>query len=134
VETVFDIACLLLLIPSFCLWVRRARNVKYLQSLLTIACLVVLLFPVVSASDDLRAAAADFEDIAPTKKFSEASASPKCGYHHARNHVILSSPLSQHGISDWMWNLESVSSPVPFSLVLDVFRGRGPPSTFSSIT
>ena len=132
-EILFDIAWLLLLIPSFCLWVRRPRDLKYLQSSLTIAFLLVLLFPVVSASDDLRAATADFEDIAPTTKFSEASASTKTGYHHAHNHVILSSPVWHQCESDWMWNLESVSSPLPFSLVFDVFRGRGPPSTFSSI-
>jgi len=134
VEILFDIAWLLLLIPSFYLWVRRRRDLKCLQCSLTLIFLLALLFPIVSVSDDLRAATADFEETAPTKKFSEASASTKSGTHHAYNHFILPSPSWQQCIPDWIWNLESVSSPFSFSLVLDVVRGRAPPSTFSSIT
>jgi hypothetical protein len=133
VESLFDIAWFLLLIPSFCLWVRRPRDVKYLQCSLTIVCLLVLLFPIISASDDLRPPTADFEEIAPTKKFSQASASTKCGY-HVHNHFVLQAPLWQHCMSDWICKLETGTSLVPFSLVLGVFRGRAPPSTFSSIT
>jgi hypothetical protein len=72
-ELLLNLAWLLLALPAYWLWrrgaeSRLARRVSSLQCLLALACALVLLFPVVSASDDLHAMRAEMEDSSTNKR------------------------------------------------------------------
>lgn len=70
-ELLLNLAWLLLALPAYWLWRGRnhahARTPSPLQFLLTLACMLVILFPVISATDDLCAMRAEFEESAPSK-------------------------------------------------------------------
>jgi hypothetical protein len=74
-ELLLNLAWLLLALPAYWLWRRRARNVTSLQCLLALACTLVLLFPVISASDDLHAMRAEMEDSSVSKRTVRAAGS-----------------------------------------------------------
>lgn len=72
-ELLLNLAWLLLALPAYWLWrrgaaSRLARRVSSLQCLLALACALVLLFPVISASDDLHAMRAEMEDSSINKR------------------------------------------------------------------
>ena len=72
-ELLLNLAWLLLALPAYWLWrrgagARLARKVSALQFLLALACALVLLFPVISATDDLHAMRAEMEDSAVSKR------------------------------------------------------------------
>jgi hypothetical protein len=66
-ELLLNLLWLLLAVPAYCLW-QNARDVQdrpslnSLQCLLALGCALVLLFPVVSATDDLHAMRAEMEE------------------------------------------------------------------------
>jgi hypothetical protein len=63
-ELLLNLAWLLLAVPAWWLWCGRkpARKVSSLHCLLALGCLLVVLFPVVSATDDLLAMRAEMEE------------------------------------------------------------------------
>jgi hypothetical protein len=73
-ELLLNLAWLLLALPAYWLWQRAAagarlrRRFSPLQGLLALGCVLVLLFPVISASDDLHAMRAEMEDSSSTNK------------------------------------------------------------------
>jgi hypothetical protein len=74
-ELLLNLAWLLLALPAYWLWRRRAPKVTSLQCLLALACGLVLLFPVISASDDLHAMRAEMEDSSINKRTVRAAGS-----------------------------------------------------------
>lgn len=72
-ELLLNLAWLLLVLPAYWLW-RRAvgsrfrRGAGSVQCLLALGCVLVLLFPVISASDDLHAMRAEMEDSSISKR------------------------------------------------------------------
>ncbi len=72
-ELLLNLAWLLLALPAYWLW-RGARSApagrKFhsLQCLLALACMLVVLFPVVSATDDLHAMRAEMEESPSGKR------------------------------------------------------------------
>ncbi|MFZ0300772.1 MAG: hypothetical protein WAM13_20660 [Candidatus Sulfotelmatobacter sp.] len=72
-ELLLNLAWLLLVLPAYWLWrrdsgLRAARWVTSLQCLLALGCVLVLLFPVISASDDLHAMRTEMEDSSISKR------------------------------------------------------------------
>jgi hypothetical protein len=64
-ELLLNLAWLLLVIPAFCLWRASTRGHEARQSrlvLLVLACTLAILFPVVSASDDIQAMRPEIEE------------------------------------------------------------------------
>ena len=81
-ELLLNLAWLLLALPAYWLWkrdagTRLARRVSSLQCLLALGCALVLLFPVISASDDLHAIPAEMEDSSVSKRTVRQAASEK---------------------------------------------------------
>ena len=81
-ELLLNLAWALLALPGYWLWRRsacgrRTRNITALQSLLALGCVLFLLFPVVSASDDLHAMRAEMEDSATNKRTVRQAGSEK---------------------------------------------------------
>ena len=72
-ELLLNLAWLLLALPAFWLWrgsrtARAAASSAPLQCLLALACMLVILFPVVSATDDLRAMRTEMEESPASKR------------------------------------------------------------------
>jgi hypothetical protein len=72
-ELLLNLAWMLLALPAYWLWrrdagSRAARGVNALQCVLALGCVLVLLFPVISASDDLHAMRAEMEDSSISKR------------------------------------------------------------------
>ena len=81
-ELLLNLAWLLLALPAYWLWrrdtgTRLARAVSSLQCLLALGCVLALLFPVISASDDLHANLAEMEDSSVSKRTVRQAASEK---------------------------------------------------------
>ncbi|MFZ0290429.1 MAG: hypothetical protein WBW98_10795 [Candidatus Sulfotelmatobacter sp.] len=81
-ELLLNLAWVLLVLPAYWLWrrgagARVARRVTALQCLLALGCAVVLLFPVISATDDLHAMRAEMEESATSKRTVRQAASEK---------------------------------------------------------
>jgi HAMP domain-containing protein len=71
VELFLNILWLLLLGPGIGLWLRRRRTTSSLRFFVALACLLFLLFPVISASDDLHAMRSEMEESSPGKRVLE---------------------------------------------------------------
>src|SRR5271166_6632604 len=76
-ELLLNLAWLLLALPAYWLWRRSARRFTSLQCLLALGCLLVLLFPVISASDDLHVMRAEMEDSSISKRTVRQSGSDR---------------------------------------------------------
>jgi hypothetical protein len=81
-ELLLNLAWMLLALPAYWLWrrdagARVARRVSSLQCLLALGCVLVLLFPVISASDDLHAMRAEMEDSSISKRTVRQAGSDK---------------------------------------------------------
>jgi hypothetical protein len=71
-ELLLNLAWLLLALPAYWLWSssrsRAERKFTSLQCLLALGCVLVVLFPVISATDDLRAMRAEMEESPASKR------------------------------------------------------------------
>ena len=81
-ELLLNLVWLLLALPAYWLWrrgagARAARRITALQFLLALSCALVLLFPVISATDDLHAMRAEMEESASSKRAVRQAGSEK---------------------------------------------------------
>jgi hypothetical protein len=95
-ELLLNLAWVLLALPAYWLWrrgddARSRRGINSLQSLLALGCALVLLFPVISATDDLHAMRAEMEDSSISKRAVRQAASDKGS---ARIHWLQSPPAT----------------------------------------
>ena len=67
-ELLLNLLWLLLVMPAFWVWRRQDRSLGCLRGLLVLTCGVVLLFPVVSATDDLQAMRPEMLESSPLKR------------------------------------------------------------------
>jgi hypothetical protein len=74
-ELLLNIAWVLLAVPAVWVWLRasngRAAAFSRLSCMLVLGCMLLLLFPVVSASDDLHAMRPEVEESSLSKKASQ---------------------------------------------------------------
>ena len=76
-ELLLNMAWLLLAFPAYWLWRARGSTQKSsLQCLLSLGCLLVLLFPVISATDDLQAMRSEMEESSSNKRTFRQAANP----------------------------------------------------------
>jgi len=81
-ELLLNLAWLFLALPAYWVWrrgveSRLARRVSALQCLLALACVLILLFPVISATDDLHVMRIEMEDSAASKRAVRQAGSDK---------------------------------------------------------
>jgi hypothetical protein len=81
-ELLLNLAWVLLALPAYWLWQRnaeaqRGHRLTPWQCLLALGCALVLLFPVISASDDLHAMRTEMEDSATNKRTVRQAAGEK---------------------------------------------------------
>jgi hypothetical protein len=80
-ELLLNLAWVLLALPAYWLWRRsagaRLAGRSAVQGLLALGCVLVLLFPVISASDDLHVMRAEMEDSSISKRTVRQAGSDK---------------------------------------------------------
>jgi hypothetical protein len=96
-ELLLNCFWLMLLVPAWWLWrrqpasVRNSRHFDSARFLLCLACILFLLFPVISATDDLRAMRSEMEEPGPSKRAVRQAGSEKATPWHGR----LSAPPAE---------------------------------------
>jgi hypothetical protein len=133
-ELLLNLAWLLLAVPAYWLWRRGATSrgqgkVTSLQFILALACALILLFPVISATDDLHAMRAAMEDAAVSKRALCQAAGDKAS---GRVNRVQGTPLILAG-TEWLpalevrliHNFEDYLSPLSSPSILN--PGRAPP-------
>jgi hypothetical protein len=88
-ELLLNLAWLLLALPACWLWrrsfhTRALGKLGSLQCLLALACLLVLLFPVISATDDLHVMRTEMEESSPGKRNARQAVAEKTSVWHSR--------------------------------------------------
>jgi hypothetical protein len=112
-ELLLNLAWLLLALPACLLW-RRSLNTRAqgrlgsMQCLLALACLLVLLFPVVSATDDLHAVRAEMEESSPGKRGVRPTAGDRGSVGHSRWQNV---PAAVAGPASFLLMAESRHQP-----------------------
>jgi hypothetical protein len=128
-ELLLNLAWLFLALPAYWLWRRGRCGFSSLQCSLALGCALVLLFPVISASDDLHAMRAEMEDSSVSKRTVRQTGSDK---NSAWVNRLQSPPASVMGLfTPEVERLEVVVtrlSPLARSRVFQ--GGRAPPFSF----
>jgi hypothetical protein len=88
-ELLLNLAWLLLALPAYWLWrrsfhTRALGKLGSLQCLLALACLLILLFPVISATDDLHVMRTEMEESSPGKRSARQAAVEKTSVWNSR--------------------------------------------------
>jgi hypothetical protein len=133
-ELLLNLAWMLLALPAYWLWRRDAgarlvRRVSSLQCLLALGCVLVLLFPVISASDDLHAMRAEMEDSSISKRTVRQAATDKSstGVHRPQGFLATAAGVVSLGAPE-VGPLEvSVTCLSPLARPCIFHGGRAPP-------
>jgi hypothetical protein len=136
-ELFLNLVWLLMALPAYWLWRRgassRARcQLTPLQFFFALACTLVLLFPVISATDDLHAMRAEMEDGAVSKRAVRQIAGDKASGWISR---AQGTPFMAASV-DWFLQLEVgifhsyLPDVSPLSRPSILHAGRSPPFSF----
>src|ERR1700677_1504252 len=136
-ELLLNLAWVLLALPAYWLWRRGAgarpsRRMSSLQCVLALGCVLVLLFPVISATDDLHAMRTEMEESATSKRAVRQASSEKSSGWLNR----LQGPPAWVASAVWLPAPESAPSDLPVIDLTPLARacvlraGRAPPVTF----
>jgi hypothetical protein len=130
-ELLLNLLWLLLALPACWLWRhgRTAPNERKFSCILALGCALVLLFPVISATDDLHAMRAEMEESAPNKRGVRPSDNEKGNFrtaHHVSAAVVFVPNLFQLDFAAW---LDPDRSVLIFPAVASINRdSRAPPA------
>lgn len=107
-ELLLNLAWLLLALPAFWLWrgVRSApgrRKFTAFQCLLALGCMLVILFPVVSATDDLRAMRNEIEESPASKRTIRQASNDKAAWWKGQSPPALVTAASFFSVSEPGW-------------------------------
>lgn len=87
-ELLLNLAWLLLALPAYWLWrgsrSRAERRSTSLQCLLALGCVLVMLFPVISATDDLHAMRSEIEESPVSKRSIRQASNDKASPWNSR--------------------------------------------------
>jgi hypothetical protein len=131
-ELLLNLSWLLLAMPAFWLWrvssgVPDRRRLSALQGVFALACALVLLFPVVSATDDLRAMRAEMEESQTSRRsISQSSAERSSASRALAQPALPVSATVPVALECGFLSVVPDSVPTPASLVL-IRPGRAPP-------
>jgi hypothetical protein len=134
-ELLLNLAWLLLALPAFWLWrgsraACAGRGFTSLQSLLALGSMLVILFPVVSATDDLHAMRAEMEEsLASKRSVCQSSSDKPSASKWQYQPALLFRPLF-FVLPDRSW-IGLPASSLSLSAMPAVERaGRAPPRSF----
>jgi hypothetical protein len=133
-ELLLNLLWLMLVLPAVWVWrrqdfVAQPRRFQRVRVLLLLSCILTLLFPIVSATDDLHAMRPELEESSPTKRIAKLSPGDRC-----RLLSVGALPMqSNAGLSScpgFPVCGQVIVQPAPSFRVAqrDVASGRAPPS------
>lgn len=132
-ELILNLFWLMLTVPALWLWHKRGlrsdQNKRPCLLLLSLGCLLVLLFPVISASDDLRAIRVEAVDpiTGDTLRDSSPGRSSQPADHGNTSFTVPEAPFVV-SIEDPVWSAAN-SAPTPKAglRLVSIRVGRAPP-------
>jgi len=135
-ELLLNLTWLLLALPAYWLWQRssstRAQGkLGSVQCLLALACLLVLLFPVISATDDLHAMRAEMEESSPGKRSIRQASGEKASVWHSRWQslpAVVPTSASLELLGEGWHKLPVIPHSLPMSRSI-LRAGRAPPAS-----
>jgi len=117
-----------LLGPGAYLWLRQRRSAKPIfQFSIALACLLFLLFPVISATDDLHALRQEMEESSSTKRTQKQVSKRSAAHDFSAPPVQLASPVSFPPSNHVCGCVLAFSAPVAASGHTDNSAARAPP-------
>lgn len=136
-ELLLNILWLILALPAFFVWHRQsgfwrvAGKRCHSRSFILLGCLLTLLFPVVSASDDLHSQSAEIEESSAFKRTVKQSSGIRISaWTHNAGMVALSTQLSVFPPEIESFGVLVERPPVPIRQVLaSAIDYRGPPES-----
>jgi len=130
-ELLLNLAWLLLALPAYWLWC-CSRNApgrfRPCRSLLALGCMLVVLFPVVSATDDLRAMRAELEESPSSKRNCHAS-SERISAGNSLSAPALTLDTNFFVATEWSWYHLPPSSISATATTVLSSPGRAPPTS-----
>jgi hypothetical protein len=132
-ELLLNLAWLLLALPAWWLWRARTPAHKFssLHCLLALGCMLVVLFPVVSATDDLRAMRAEMEESPDGKRSIRQAGNDKPSAWKWQNPPALAAAIRSLTVSTEGWQpLSTLSLSTPAAPAIER-AGRAPPVSFA---
>ena len=107
-ELLLNLAWLFLAVPAFWLWQGSrtsslVRKVTALQCVLALGCMLVILFPVVSATDDLRAMRNEMEESPASKRTIRLASNDKALAWRWQNPPALAATAKSMAIGRQSW-------------------------------
>jgi hypothetical protein len=133
-ELLLNLAWLLLALPAYGIWrqgavAKRQNRFNSLQGLLALGCLLVLLFPIISATDDLHAMRAEMEEPGATKRSVRQASQDKVSVKASRLHhspaILVKASAFALSCDSWRESVIPSSSPLAAPSILRA--GRAPP-------
>jgi hypothetical protein len=139
-ELLLNLLWLTLAIPAIWVWLRqslpgkRSHLVGGISAIILLGCVLLLLFPVVSASDDLHAMGTEIEESCPSKRIVKQASTqhprvPITGDGALLVEAVHSTVNPQTEVQGRVFGL-SVGTPLHAELCS--FGGRAPPSSLFS--
>jgi HAMP domain-containing protein len=124
-ELVLNLCWLLLLGPGAYLWLRQRRSAKPIfQFSIALACLLFLLFPVISATDDLHALRQEMEESSSSKRTQKQVGKRGAVHDFSAPPAQLASPLSFPPSNLVCSSVLAFSAPVAPSVYPDISAAR----------
>ena len=132
-ELLLNLSWLLLAVPACWLWnsarARQRRDSGSLQCLLALVCVLVLLFPVISATDDLHAMQTEMEESGTSKRSARQAGGDKLS---VWTPIVPSLPSNTVSIARGIDCRERLLTP-SFSVLKQPYAvraGRAPPLSY----
>ncbi len=131
-ELLLNLAWLLLALPAYWLWrdsrtaVRRFRP---FYNLLALGCVLVVLFPVVSATDDLRAMRTEMEESCNSKRSIGESHGDRTATGKCQTQPALPSTVNLFIATEWGWYHPQASLVSTPAATTSPSLGRAPPGS-----
>jgi hypothetical protein len=133
-ELFLNLAWVLLALPAYWLWrsaprVGRLRHFTPLQCLLVLGSVLVLLFPVVSASDDLLAMRTEIEESAPGKRTFRQPPTERCSICNSRSQgpAALPTAAPSFSLGNEQWLIPPVVRSLLHAAPSILYSSRAPP-------
>lgn len=128
-ELLLNLCWLLLTAPALFLWLRQRQHPRSLQFAITHICLLFLLFPVISVTDDLHAMGQEMEESPSVKRGLNDVANHHAAEHH---HITLAAAVTSTQMPscrEVCGLVEKIEDHVRVTLRTTTLSGRAPPSS-----
>jgi HAMP domain-containing protein len=129
-ELLLNLLWLLLALPAWWVWRRQDRSFDSLRCVLVLACALVLLFPVISATDDLQAMRQEMEESTPSKRTLKQAGIENSSVrsHFTAPPARLAASVLLPPCFEIFGRVSAMQAPAPVLALARVASGRSPPS------